>query len=380
VQVSDLVNPTAWGLDPRVLHLNHGSYGAVPRQVRREQDRWRDLAQANPSGFYSRVLGESLEHVRIRAADFVRADPGGLMLQPSVTWAAATVVNSIPLAPGDEVLITDDTYSAVGLAAREGCARAGARVIQAGLSSARLGDGRLIATALEERLSPNTKLVIIDHVTSATAALVEASSLVKQCREVGAAVLIDGAHAPGMLDLDVGAIGADFYAGNFHKWCCAPPGSAFLVVSPEWRGRLRSPIPGSEARQGFPVGLEWWGTMDYSALLATPFALDLLSGVAGSLRQRNSTLVNRGAAVVARALGQLPPEPTLLSMVALQLPPRLAWDEDSVRTLRRRTAESIGAEVMTTMARGRAVLRLSAQAYNREEDYERLGAYLGASM
>jgi isopenicillin-N epimerase len=378
--VSDLTDPAAWALDPSVLHLNHGSYGAVPVLVRREQDRWRDIAQANPTGFYSRVLGDSLDTVRTRVAAFVRADPGGMLLQPNVTWAASTVVNTIPLALGDEVLITDDTYPAIRFAARDACVRTGARLVQASLSSASLGDGQVIVAALEQRLSTRTKLVIIDHITSATAALVETTGLVEQCREVGAAVFIDGAHGPGMLDLDVAAIGADFYAGNFHKWCCAPSGSAFLAVAPRWRERLRSCMPGSEANRGFPRSLEWWGTMDYSALLATPFALDLLGGMIDGLQVRNATLANRGAAIVSRALDQLPPDPTPLSMVALRLPLRQAQDDDSVRDLRRRIAADIGAEVMITVARGQPVLRLSAHAYNRVEDYETLAAYLGSAM
>lgn len=380
VQITDLVDPSAWALDPGILHLNHGSYGAVPIVVRREQDRWRDITESNPTGFYSRRLVESLEAVRSRVAAFVRADPCGVVLQPNVTWAATTVMNSVPLARGDEVLITDDTYSAVRIAARDACARAGARLIQARLRSRSLGDGRVIAAAVEHRLSPRTRLVIIDHITSATAALVETRRIVEQSHQAGTAVFIDGAHAPGMLDLDVASLGADFYSGNFHKWCCAPRGAAFLAVAPQWRERLRSAVPGSEAHQRFPMRLEWWGTMDYSALLATPLALDLLAGRVDSLRQRNATLVNVGAAVVSLALNQSPPEPTQLSMVALHLPLRQACDEDSVRALRRRAAADIGAEVMMTMARGQPVLRLSAQAYNREGDYESLAAYLGSTM
>lgn len=377
--MTNLLNRSEWALDPDVLHLNHGSYGAVPKLVSAEQDRWRDVVESNPTGFFSRRLAERLEVVRTRAAGFMHADPLGLVLQPNVTWAVSTVMASVPLERGDEVLITDDTYQGVQIAARDACARTGAQLIKASLSSSAFGDGRQVADAIEERLSSHTKLAVIDHITSPTAALVDPAQTMDRCHENGTVVLVDGAHAPGMLGLDVGRLGADFYAGNFHKWCCAPRGAAFLAVAPEWRRRLRSPVPGSEADQGFPCGFEWWGTMEYSALLATPTALDLLEEIGvDSLRERNAQLVNNGAAIVSRALDQDPPTASTLSMVALALPQRMSSDAVSGRALRQRIAAELRAEVMITAARGRSVLRLSAQAYNREDDYERLADYLAA--
>ena len=377
--MNDLVDRAAWVLDPETLHLNHGSFGAVTKVVRREQGRWRRIAQANPNGFFTRVLVDALDAVRIRVAEFVRADPSTVLLQPNVTWAVSTVLASFPLRPGDEVLITDDTYAAVRAAASDTCARSGAQLVQAALPAFDERDAADIVTALEDRLTARTRLAIVDHITSPTATLVDPSAIVERCRANGTAVLIDGAHAPGMLSLDVRAIGADFYTGNFHKWCCAPWGSAFLTVAPLWQDALRSAVPGSEAHQGFPAGLEWWGTADYSALLATPFALDVLNEVGvEALLQRNIELVSQGAALVAAALGQPAPAASSIAMTCLSLPRTMAWDAESARALRRRVADDIGAEIMTTMARGSAVLRLSAHAYNRLDDYERLAAYLSA--
>jgi len=377
--MNDLFDRAAWALDPDTLHLNHGSFGAVTKVVRREQDRWRRIAQANPNGFFTRALADAVDAVRIRVAAFVQADPAAVVLQPNVTWGASTVLASFPLKPGDEVLITDDTYAAVRAAASYACARSGAQLVQAALPPLGERDGADIVTAVEDRLSPRTRLAIVDHITSPSAVAVDPYAIVARCRANGTAVLIDGAHAPGMLSLDVRAIGADFYTGNFHKWCCAPWGSAYLAVAPQWREELRAAVPGSEVYRGFPAGLEWWGTADYSALLATPFALDTL-GAAGVevLLERNTALVNEGAGLVAAALGQQSPSPTSIAMITLQLPRRLAWDIESARALRQRVADDIGAEIMTTMARGSAALRLSAQAYNRVEDYERLARYLGA--
>jgi isopenicillin-N epimerase len=375
----DLVDRAAWSLAPGVLHLNHGSFGAVPHAVRAEQDRWRDIIASNPSGFYSRRFVEEFDVVRHHAAEFLHADPDGLLLLPNVTWAAATVMASVPLERDDEVLITDDTYEAVRTAATEACARVGARVIQASLPATPLGDGRSITRAIERALTARTKLAIIDHITSPTAALVDPVQTVQRCHANGTAVFIDGAHAPGMLALDVEQSGADFYAGNFHKWCCAPHGAAFLAVAPAWRGRMLSPAPGSESRQGFPMGLEWWGTMDYSAILSTPTALDLLRdyGV-DKLREHNVTLVNAGAALVSRALDQEPVAPSTIPMVTLEVSSRVAPNAAACTALRARIATELGAEVVITMARGRPVLRLSAQAYNRVQDFQELALYLAA--
>jgi isopenicillin-N epimerase len=377
---SDLFDRAAWTLAPDILHLNHGSFGAVPIVVRADQDRWRDIIDANPTGFLSRSLAGELDVVRNAAAVFLHADPLGLVLLPNVTWGAAMVLASVRLEPGDEVLITDDTYQGVRAAATDACARTGARLVQVSLPSTAFGDGSVISEAIERGLTPRTKLAIIDHITSPTAALVDIAPTVERCHANGTVVFIDGAHAPGMLALEVGQSAADFYAGSFHKWCCAPRGAAFLSVSPEWRGSMVSPVPGSESDRGFPAGLEWWGTMDYSALLATPAALDLLQTIGvGRLRERNAVLVNAGAAAVSRALAQETPHETTLSMVTLELPSRMSTDIAGCRALRARIATELRAEVVVTIARGRTVLRLSAQAYNCEDEFQQLATYLAAS-
>lgn len=373
----DLFDRSVWALDPNILHLNHGSFGAVPRPVRREQDRWRDSVDANPSGFYSRQLEAALDAVRDRVSRFVRADRAGLVLQPNVTWATETVLASIELGPGDEVLITDDTYAAVRRAVQQVCARSGATLVQAAIGLGDRAAGDRISAAVEHSLSPRTKLVVIDHITSPTAVLVDVASLVKRCHENGSLVFVDGAHAPGMIAVDVEQIGADFYAGNFHKWCCAPRGSAFLAVDTSWANKLRPLVHGSRSDRGFPADLEWWGTADYSAILATPHALDLLEAAGvDRLRQRNANLLHEGAALVAQVLNQAPPPAGDLSMIAVVLPTWLASDPVTAEGLQQRIASTIGAEVMVASVRGKAVLRLSAYVYNGREDFEKLAAYL----
>lgn len=266
----DVFDREAWALAPDVLHLNHGSFGAVPHAVRAAQDDWKDIIESNPTGFLSRRLVEELDTVRHAAAVFLHADPRGLVFLPNVTWAAAMVLTSVPVGPGDEILISDDTYQGVRAAVQEACASAGARLVQAQVPSGNFADGEAVTHAVERALTPRTKLAIIDHITSPTAALIDPTPTVQRCHANGTAVLIDGAHAPGMLAVDVDLCGADFYAGVFHKWCCAPLGTGFLAVAPQWRDRMHSPAPGSESDQGFPTGLEWSGTTDFSGTPGNP--------------------------------------------------------------------------------------------------------------
>ncbi len=375
----DVFDREAWALAPDVLHLNHGSFGAVPHAVRAAQDDWKDIIESNPTGFLSRRLVEELDTVRHAAAVFLHADPRGLVFLPNVTWAAAMVLTSVPVGPGDEILISDDTYQGVRAAVQEACASAGARLVQAQVPSGNFADGEAVTHAVERALTPRTKLAIIDHITSPTAALIDPTPTVQRCHANGTAVLIDGAHAPGMLAVDVDLCGADFYAGVFHKWCCAPLGTGFLAVAPQWRDRMHSPAPGSESDQGFPTGLEWSGTTDFSGLLAIPTALNLLNSVGvDSLRERNAALVNAGAAMVAKAINREPPAPSPIAMVTLELPSRLSTDAAGCRALRARVATELRAEVVIGLARGRTVLRLSAQAYNREDDYQQLAGYLAS--
>lgn len=364
-----------WSLDPQTTHLNHGSFGAVPVPVQRDQAGWRAAMEANPTRHFWRDLPERMGAVRLRAAEFVRGDPGRLALMANVTTAIAAVLQSVALHKGDEVVLSDDAYPGVRAAVDEACRRSGATVVVARMSAPALSAEGYAASVLEA-VSSRTRLAVIDHVTSPSAIEVDVQELTRHLHGRGVAVAVDGAHAPGAIPLDVEAIGADYYAGSFHKWCCAPRGAAFLV----FRERARAPaaaIVGSRAAEGFPSGVEWWGTADYSPLLAVPAALDFLGELGWeTVRSGNAELVHRGAALLAERLGVAPPSASRLPMAVVPLPP--AQQGIDVWTQRLRLLED-GVEVAVTDPRGVASLRVSANVYNSIEDFERLAAVVSAA-
>ena len=190
--------------------------------------------------------------------------------------------------------------------------------------------------------------------------------------------MVDAAHAPGQLDLDVAAIGADFWVGNLHKWAYAPRGTALFSVSARWRERIRPLVVSWEQESGFPGRLEWQGTLDYTAWLAAPAGLYALRSLGVDVvRAHNRALAAYGQAVVAAALGVEPPaSPAELSMRVVPLPPGYGADVDAARTLRQRIADELGFEVAVNAYRGRGLLRLCAQVYNRADEYDRLAERL----
>jgi isopenicillin-N epimerase len=209
-----------WPLDPGFAHLNHGGFGAVPLPVLEYQDRLRRLADRNPNAFF-RDLGDLLEAARVDTAAFLGADPQGIVFVPNVTTGISTVLASIGLSHGDELLVTTQTYGAVRVAAERACARSGARVVVATVPlpadrSARLDEQ--VLGAVTER----TRLAIIDHIASRTGVVFPIAALVTGLRQRGVLSLVDAAHAPGLLDVRLQELRPDFWVGNFHKWCCAP--------------------------------------------------------------------------------------------------------------------------------------------------------------
>ena len=320
----------AWPLDPAIAHLNHGSYGATPTPVLEAQTRWRDLAESNPNGFFGRRWLEALDAARRRTAGFVRADPDGFVFVPNATVAVNTVVAGLDLLPGDEVLVLDHGYGACRMAAERWCARAGATVTLASLpmpTGPPEEAGRVALDRVLEIVSSRTRLAVIDHITSPTALLLPIERLIADLHQRGVAVMVDGAHVPGMLSLDLGALGADFWTGNFHKWCCAAKGAGGLFVAPQHRDRTPSLITSWFADDGFVESFSWAGTDDRTAWLAVPDALDFLDGLGWDrIRRHNRELADYGASVVGDAVGTEPPVRAETGMLApsmrlVELPP-----------------------------------------------------------
>lgn len=367
-----------WRLEPTVVHLNHGSYGAVPRPVLEEQQSWRERMEGNPVRFFARELPAALASARSEVEDFLGAAPGSLAFVPNATTAASTVLAGFPLAVGDAVLVTDHAYGAVSIAAERFTADRGARVdtvhvpLEAGADEA--------AGAVLDAVTGQTRLAVIDHVTSPTARRMPLAELVPALQERGVAVLVDGAHAPGMLDLDLERAGADFYLGDLHKWCCAPRGAAVLHVAARWRAGMRPLVASWNAADGFPVAFDETGTDDPTAWLSAPRALRVLERLGlDRLRRHNVELAVAGQLEVARALriepADLPRDPAV-PMQLVPLPEGVAATREQAAALQDRIGEESAVEVAVTTWDGRGFVRLSAHAYNAPADYRRLAADL----
>jgi isopenicillin-N epimerase len=380
-----------FSIDPKVAFVNHGSFGAVPLPVQRAQQRLRDEVEANPMAFYSRGLWDRLTHTRRHLAAFIGADPDGTALVANATAAIEAVFGSLDLTSGDEVLLTDHGYGAVRFAAERLSDRTGAAVREVTVPLD--ADDDQVVARIIGAVQPRTRLVVIDQVTSTTAKLLPVERLVAALHEHGVLVLVDGAHAAGMLPVDVTRIGADFWLGNLHKWALTSRPTALLAVSAEHRPRMRPVVVSWRQPEGFPAAQEYAGTLDYTAWLAAPAGLHLFRALGPErIRTHNNELAAHGQRVVASALavaydyGSAAAELELartnalgdprVSMRVVPLPPRVATDRPAAMEVRSRLAAEHAVEVALDSWHGHGYVRLSAQLYNRVEDYGRLARAL----
>jgi isopenicillin-N epimerase len=364
-----------WLLDPNVAFLNHGSFGAAPRAVLAEQERWRARMERRPTHFMSEELPAAVRSAAARLAAFVGARPEDLVFIENATAGCNTVLRSLHLAPGDEILLTDHGYPAVRKAAEYVARRAGARVVEAAVPFP-LEDSAQVVAAVSSRLGSRTRIAVFDHVTSSTAAIFPVHELTALCRAAGVPMLIDGAHAPGMLSLDVPSIGADWYTGNCHKWLMAPKGSAFLWVAPERQADIHPLVISHGYGQGFTAEFDWIGTRDPTAWLSVPAAIDLHEQLGGAkLRERNAALAREQGSLLARAWKTERGAPDALtgSMAAIRLPREAATAERALE-LRRKLFDDHRIEVPVSAFADALWVRISAHAYNRPANYARLAA------
>jgi isopenicillin-N epimerase len=370
-----------FSLDPAVSYLNHGSFGAVPISVQRTQQRLRDETEANPLKFFGQGLLDRIIHTRRHVATFLGADPDGSALVTNTTAAVSLVLQSVRLTSGDEVLLTDHAYGSVAMAVRRQCRRSGATARTVALP---LGapDAEVVSRIRAALRPGKTKLLVVDQIASATAQFLPAREIAATARHHDIPVLVDAAHAPGMIPLDVSAIGADFWVGNLHKWAYAPRGTALLAVAPGWRRKIDPLVVSWEQDAGFPLSVEYQGTVDYSAWLSAPAGLYVLRTLGPeTVRTHNAELAAYAQRVVGAALGvpaaELPdPGAPTAAMRIVPLPAGLATTQAEAHALRQHISDKLATETAVNAWGGRGWLRLSAQVYNRPEEYETLAERL----
>ena len=383
-----------WDLDPGVVFLNHGSFGACPREVLAAQREFVARMEREPVLFVHRDLEGLLDHARIALADFLGADADDIAFVTNATSGVNTVLRSLRFAPGDELLTTDHEYNACRNALDLAAATWGARVVTARVPFP-LQDPAQVVEALTAAATPRTKLVLVDHVTSPTGMVLPVERIVAAFAERGIDVLVDGAHAPGMLPLELRRLGAAYYTGNCHKWLCTPKGSAFLHVRRDRQAALR-PLAISHGanstrtdRSRFRLEFDFCGTCDASPWLAIPAALAflgrLLPGGIPALMAHNRALALRARDLLCSALGSAPPCPDSMigSLASIVLDPLaldpvgpLGLDPLQVRLWERWHIE---VPVMRWASPRLRMLRVSPQAYNSIEQYEYLARAVVAS-
>jgi isopenicillin-N epimerase len=369
-----------WLLDPDMTFLNHGSFGATPRPVLDRQDALRTELEREPVAFMYR-LPEFLAACREEVAAFLGADADGCAFVTNATTGVATVLASLDLRPGERLVTTDHAYGAVRNAMRVACERAGASFVEVHVPLP-LPPDEVIAAAVGEALDDGTRLVVVDHVTSPTAVVFPVRAVVDACRRAGVAVMVDSAHGPGMLPIEVTALGADFWTGNLHKWVCAPKGSAVLWVAPEHRERVHPLVTSHGAGQGFRAEFDWTGTHDPTPYLSAPAALSFMSSLGWDrIREHNHrlSLLGREAVAAAAGTGRLVDDDRIGSMCVVALPEGVATDDGSAFRLESWLRDERRIEVPVIPWAGRGFLRLSAQVYNAPADYERLAAAIAAA-
>lgn len=380
-----------WQLDPAITFLNHGSFGATPRVVLAKQDEWRARMEREPVLFLARELDGLLDAVRAELARFVGAEPDDLAFLPNATAGVNAVLRSYPFNSGDEIIVTTHEYNASRNTADYVASRAGANVVIVDLPFPIASPDVVIERVLHA-VNPKTRIVLIDHITSQTALVLPVAQLIAELNRRGVETLIDGAHGPGMLPLDLRSLGATYYTANLHKWVCAPKGAGFLYVREDRRARVRPMAISHGAnstrtdRSRYHLEFDWTGTFDPTPWLCVTAALrtmeSLVPGGWPEVMRRNRMLALRAGDILCKALGIAPPAPDSMigSMAAFPLPDGSATSAPSLYGDPLQDVlfgkYAIEVPIVPWPEVPHRVLRVSAQLYNAVDDYHRLATAL----
>ncbi len=373
-----------WLLDSHCTYLNHGTVGATPRRVLEKQQALRDEIERQPSRFLLRELAaempmpwRSVSRLRgasDRIAAFVGSQPADLVFVPNVTTGMNAVLQSLPLAPGDEVVITDLAYGAVTLAARAVCERSGANLRTVSIEYPVLDSGDIV-TAIAGAVTAATKLVVVDHVTAQTALVLPVKEIADACHERGVPVLVDGAHVPGSRPLDIASLGVDWYAANLHKWAHAPRGCGILWAAADRQAMLHAPVVSWGRDRGFRHEFEHTATQDPTSYLAAPEGVALLEewGFDACVRYMHDLAWEAAQMLSDRwRISFAIPRSMVGAMVTVPLPPEAGSTEAEATALRLSLLVEDRIELQLHAWRGRLWARVSTQVYNERADIERL--------
>jgi isopenicillin-N epimerase len=360
-------------LDPEVAFLNHGSFGACPRPVFERYQAWQWELEREPVDLFARRLPALLADTRATLAAYLGCQPADLAFVTNATAGVNLAARSLDLHPGDEVLATDLEYGACDLAWEWVCHRTEARYVRAPIPLP-LRDPSALVDSLFAAVSERTRAVFFSHITSMTGLVLPAEEILDRARALDLITIVDGAHAPAQVALDLDELGADYYAGNLHKWLGSPKGAGFLHVRPDHQDRVDGAIVGWGYAEGatFAERIEWQGTRDPSAWLAVPDAIRFQAERNWEdVRERSRRLAREARSDLCGLLGTEPlaPQAMVAQMAAVRLPHRT--DGLSERLFARHRVE---------IPVDDGLLRLSVAGYTTREEIDRLLAALAREL
>ena len=384
-----------WILDPETSFLNHGSFGATPLSVLEEQSRLRNLIESDPVRFFERNYIPLMKAAIGRLSEFMNADSEGLVFVKNTTEGVNTVLRSLDLSPGDEIIVTNHSYQACWNAVDFVTERSDAKTVVVDIPF-RVKNEEEIVDLIMDKVTGNTVLAMIDTVTSATGLRMPFEKLVRNLQGVSVDVLLDAAHGPGIVPLDLKAMDVAYCTGNCHKWICTPKGSAFLHIREDRKGFVK-PLSISHGyrfegtdQEKFEYEFGWPGTQDPTAWLCIPHAIDFLGGLVDGgwqeIMEHNTALAIQGREILCGALGTSPPVPDSMvsSIAAVEMPDEgdvgpMSLEGDPFHNF---LLDEFGIQVpvFPWKHHNKRYIRISAQLYNHVEEYEFLADCLTRSL
>jgi selenocysteine lyase/cysteine desulfurase len=367
-------------LDESILFVNHGSYGAVPKKVFQKRQALQAQIEKCPDIWFAWDLKTLYDENIAALAEFVGADPKNIAFVTNSTTGVNTVLKNLLLEPEDILLLNSHTYGACAKTVDCAVKRAGADIMSIDIILPIRSDEQLVDQLVEVcKRHAGIRLVIIDHISSPSAIVFPVEKIIRELHKLGVLVLVDGAHAPGQLELNLEKLGADFYTGNLHKWCFAPRGSAFLWVNQKHRDSIQPLVTSHNYKQDFTLQFFFQGTMDHSAYLCTKESLQFIRDCGGmkGIKDHTESLLDWAQQMLCHALGTsiLPIPPSLQApyMRVLRLPELKGFtstsSEETAHTVMDQIKRNHNCIVAVTCFSGHLWLRISGTVYNTKEDY-----------
>jgi isopenicillin-N epimerase len=365
-----------WLLDEDIIFLNHGSFGACPRPVLAVQREWQERMEAEPVRFMTRELPQHLDAARSELASFVGSRAEDLVFVHNATDGANAVLRSLlpTFKPGDELMTASHAYRAVRQTMVYVAELSGATVVDAAVPFP-IADADEVTSAIARAITPRTAFAVIDHITSPTGVIFPIEQIIALFKERGIPVLIDGAHAPGQIELNLDTLGADYYIGNCHKWLFAPKGAALLWVDKKHQAKIHPTVISHYLGGGYQTEFAWTGTQDPSAFLSIPAGIEFhrkLAAVGSREYTRNMLLDARREITAALGVPLAAPEEMLANMCTFLLPQDPDATDERVQRLHDVLFDEYRIEVPAMNANGKLYVRASSQVYNDRSDFDAL--------